>query len=695
MRLILCAMLVWLAAALPGRAERMNHALLIGVDRYENLDERFWLSGPSNDVALARDFLLNAAPVPFLPDNVEVLSDGIAGAGLPTLANILAAFAALQARVAPGDFVYLHFSGHGAQAPARFPETEIDGMDELFLPMDVAGWRGPADPGAGGVVGALVDDDIGALLDGLRAAGADVWAVFDACHSGTATRAVSLPDDTVRTRQVGAAALAIPDAAIRAAQSRAMPPADTLAPAAPLPARPLGESAGSLVAFFAAQSHEVTEEMPLPRTTLERTQYGVFTWTLFETLAEYPGASYARVAEEVMRRYATRTHSRATPLFQGPLDVVVFGGDVSEPVVQWAVVSDPQGGFDLPAGLLQGLAEGSELAILPTAATGLDGAVGRARVVRADTFTARAEVVGTTATLPRSVVLRRLEDALDFTLQVALPATGLRTEVLHMVAAGAGARIAFVPADAPDADLRLAVLPDSPRPDALWLLPGSGWVGDFAQTPSIGTEGKPDWELADDLAETLAAAARAANLMKLAGVLRPSAPPLEVALSARAGATGDPQPVGLHEVLRVIPGDEVAIRIINRAGQDMDVNVLYINPLHAIAHWGAWRLRPGQGIPELARIEVGDTHFGRDRIVVIATPAAPQTPVADLGFLAQSGAQATRSTAEGSALSGVAALLWDAGFGAATRSLVPRPDPAAQTPHGAIVQVQIETLSAR
>lgn len=695
MRALLCALILWLAAALPGAAERVNHALLIGVDRYPELDERFWLKGPSNDVALARDFLLSAAPVPFRPEDVVVLSDGIAGADLPTLANILAAFAALQARVRPGDFVYLHFSGHGAQAPARFPETEIDGMDELFLPMDVAGWRGPADLGSGGVVNALVDDDIGALLDGLRAAGADVWAVFDACHSGTMTRAVTLPDADIRTRQVTADALGIPAAAIREAQARAMPPAATLAPAAPVPAAPLDAEGGSLVAFFAAQSHEVTEEMPLPRTTLERTQYGVFTWTLFETLAEFPGASYARVAEEVMRRYATRTHSRATPLFQGPLDAVVFSGDAAAPVVQWAVVADASGGFDLPAGLLHGLAEGAELAILPTAAAGPGEALGRARITRADTFSARAEVATAGADLPRSVVLRRMEDALDFTLSVALPAHGLPEAVLEMVAAGAGTRIAFVPADAADADLRLVVLPDSPRPDALWLLPGGAWTGDYAQTPSIGTTNKADWELADDLAETLAAVARAANLMKLAGTLRPPAPPVEVALSARPGARGDPLPVALHEVLRVVPGDELAIDITNRAGTDMDVNVLYISPLYAIDHWGAWRLRPGQSIPELSRIEVGDSHFGRDRVVVIATPAAPQTPVADLRFLAQPGAQATRSTAGGAALSDMAAALWEAGFGAATRSLVPRPDPAAQVPQGAIVQVQIETVSAR
>lgn len=135
MRAVLCALILWLAAALPGAAERVNHALLIGVDRYPALDERFWLRGPSNDVALARDFLLNAAPVPFRPADVVVLSDGIEGAELPTLANILAAFAALQARVAPGDFVYLHFSGHGARgAGARTLSGNRDRRDGRIVP---------------------------------------------------------------------------------------------------------------------------------------------------------------------------------------------------------------------------------------------------------------------------------------------------------------------------------------------------------------------------------------------------------------------------------------------------------------------------------------------------------------------------------------------------------------------------------
>ena len=107
-------------AALPALA-RDNYALLIGANQYQNLDERWWLKGPANDVQLVASYLTTQAPAPFDPANVTLLSDGVPGATPPTLAAIRAAFADLTARVQPGDFVYLHFSGHGTQAPPMTP----------------------------------------------------------------------------------------------------------------------------------------------------------------------------------------------------------------------------------------------------------------------------------------------------------------------------------------------------------------------------------------------------------------------------------------------------------------------------------------------------------------------------------------------------------------------------------------------
>ena len=119
---------------------RENYALLIGASQYPSLDEKSWLKGPANDVTLVRTYLTTSAPVAFAPQNVAVLADGVAGSQAPTLAAIRTAFADLTAQVQPGDFVYLHFSGHGSQAPAANPDTELDGLDELFLPTDIGVW---------------------------------------------------------------------------------------------------------------------------------------------------------------------------------------------------------------------------------------------------------------------------------------------------------------------------------------------------------------------------------------------------------------------------------------------------------------------------------------------------------------------------------------------------------------------------
>lgn len=282
------------AAALvliPGMAAaRENYALLIGASTYPALEERYWLTGPGNDVDLVRTFLTTNTYVPFAADHVTVLADSLQGSTPPTLAAIRGAMSDLAGRLQPGDFVYLHFSGHGSQAPARNPDAELDGLDELFLPVDIGPWN----DAVGEVQNALVDDEIGEMIAALRAAGADVWAVFDSCHSGTVTRAAPTGDDDVRLRKLDGAALGIPEDRMEAVASRALPsgsdpqesPVDT------------SGDGGSFVAFYAAQTNETTPEKRLPRGLPERRSQGVFTYTLFETLASHPGSPIDSLARK-------------------------------------------------------------------------------------------------------------------------------------------------------------------------------------------------------------------------------------------------------------------------------------------------------------------------------------------------------------------------------------------------------------
>jgi hypothetical protein len=672
------------ATCLPALA-RENHALLIGANQYPALEERWWLKGPANDVQLVAQYLTTDAPVPFAPGNVTVLSDGVVGSAAPTLAAIREAFAKLTAEVEPGDFVYLHFSGHGTQAPALDPATELDGLDELFLPVDIGPWSDEV----GAVENALVDDEIGALIDGLRAKGANVWAVFDSCHSGTATREVDSVEDDVRVRQLPPEALGIDVDAVEV--SRSVDPRVTEAPFDG------GAGEGSFVAFFAAQTNEVTPEKNLPKGKPGRKPQGVFTWTLMETLAEYPNATYGQVGQEVLRRYAVKNLAKSTPLFEGDLDQVVFGGEGGARVSQWsAEVSDA--GLVIPAGTLHGLSEGTVLAVMGSAAASDAEALGYVELTSVETFSSIGRAVEKEgkvlpSDLPKGVTLRRQDEDLDFTLTVALPVggTGPADAVLSVLAElqeAAGARLSFVASDQ-EADLRLAVLPDSPRPDAIWVLPSTGLAEDLAITPSVSTGDKTGAELAAMLADTLVTMARAQNLLKLAGAVGASNPDVEVELLTRTPEDRTLRPLPFAPVPTLLPDDEVHVLARNNSDGPVDVNVLYIGADWSISHWFSGRLQPGDALKK-GLFKISADVLGHERMLVVVTPAKPQSPVEDLSYLAQDALDTTRAVG-GSAFDNALA---DAGFGQTTRGAVALTDDAdAAGPGPSILTLELRTVA--
>ena len=726
MRMTLLASAAALALLSVPAAARESYAILIGASTYPNLREMFWLKGPGNDIDLVATFLQQNPALPFERDNMIILADGLEGAdGDPTLAAIRAAFAEIAGRVQPGDFVYLHFAGHGSQSPAADPDSELDGLDEIFLPVDVGLWS----DSVGHVENALVDDEIGRLIDSLRFGGADVWAVFDACHSGTATRAASAGDDEVTYRQLPPEALGIPEAALAAAASegstRALPDprARPAPPVAVAPEHAAEGAAGSLVAFFAAQTDEVTPEKRLPRGDPGRRSHGVFTWLLFETLAERPGLTYRQLAQEVLRKYATTNLARTTPLFEGDLDRAVFGAEGGERVPQWpAKVAG--GEIGLPAGTLHGLEAGTVLALVASPADPTEAALGLYEVVSADTFRAVVRPVAdaggsapAAAEIPSGAYLRRLDAGVDFTLTVALPdgdsaaAAAMRAAAAELAAsAELGPRIRFAEPGA-EADLRLAVIPESPRPDAVWILPGTGLhdPGRAAATPSVSTGDKSVSELAQAMAETLAPMARTLNLMKIGAAA--GGEDLGVTASlyrmrARAEWTQGPDgsyqlasveilpgteaPLEAGTVPRLVPDDVIGLEAVNGGSQPVDVNVLYIGADYSVTFMGNHRMLPGDRLKQEYTI-ISPGNFGRDRIVVIFTPADRQTAVEDLSFLAQDPLTMTRAVVGGA----MAALFDEAGFGETTRgavSLAGRTgtDPAAPAP--TVLQFEIETV---
>ena len=668
---------------------RENHALLIGASTYPNLDERYWLVGPANDVDLVRSFLTSNPHVPFADENIIVLADGVDGAPEPTLAAIRQAMADLAARLQPDDFVYLHFSGHGSQAPAIDEDAELDGLDELFLPVDI----GPWDDGIGVVQNALVDDEIGQMIASLRATGASVWAVFDSCHSGTVTRAAPTGDDDVRLRKLDASALGIPAEKLEAPVSRAAPGSR------PRPESPVdtGGEAGGFVAFYAAQTNETTPEKRLPRGMPGRRSQGVFTFTLFETLAERPGITYRQLGQEILRRYAVGNLARSTPMFEGDLDAPVFGASAAgDAARQWPVRTDG-GIISVAAGRLHGLSDGEDLLLLASPADADDSALSVLTVDFADTFS--AELTGAEAQdIPRGAYLRKTAQSVDFSLTVALPEPG--SPPADKLAAALetgdkedlfGPRLRFADPGA-EADLRLAVLPDSDRPDAIWVLPATGVLAEtgFTVTPSIGTGDKTDLELAEVLADTLHRIAKVQNLLKLGGAFGGDDIDVQIDLQTRSPDAPRLRALETLPVPQLIPDDEIHVLARNREDVPVDLNVLYVGSDYSITHMFAGRLQPGDRLKQ-GLLRITDEAFGRDRVILILSPAKPQSAIEDLSFLEQPDLPPTR--AAGGAV-GFADRLAEAGFGVTTRAAAPLGGGGPSGPAPAIVMFDLDTRPA-
>ena len=164
--------LLALAAPLQGSEKR---ALLIGINDYLKGPESWDLRGCVNDVEMTRDLLVGKFGFP--EGNIKTLIDGQA-----TAAGIVQAVEEwLIAATKPEDIVYFHFSGHGSQVQDRDGDEKDDNKDEILCPADMQ---------LGDINTVITDDQLKELFE--RIPSNNVTIVLDACHSGTATRDLSL-----------------------------------------------------------------------------------------------------------------------------------------------------------------------------------------------------------------------------------------------------------------------------------------------------------------------------------------------------------------------------------------------------------------------------------------------------------------------------------------------------------------------
>ncbi|KAH8117715.1 caspase domain-containing protein [Phellopilus nigrolimitatus] len=155
------------------RCEHRKVALLIGI-LYHNNECHDTLHGTHEDVRLMKALLINTYH--YSAENITVLMDD-GDHKAPTKANIEEAMRNLVAGTREGEQLFFHYSGHGSQTECKFDDpTEDDGFDEAIIPCDAT-----SNPDTW-----IIDNDMNEILVKRLPVNAQLVAVFDMCHSGTA-----------------------------------------------------------------------------------------------------------------------------------------------------------------------------------------------------------------------------------------------------------------------------------------------------------------------------------------------------------------------------------------------------------------------------------------------------------------------------------------------------------------------------
>jgi len=684
-------------ALIAQSAGAANHALLVGVTKYDNFDEKKHLYGPGNDAALFREVL---ADFEFKDENIVSLTEAVADgkpAQRPTRANILREFAATESRVQAGDQLVLYMGGHGSRQIADEDpnDPEPDGLDEVFLPADVGA---NFNYGVQKIENAISDDEIGAFLTAVRSKGAFVWFVADFCHSGTASRSAEETIERSRKLPLIDFAQTVEE---RAQLRELMVQAE--ANATPLPSLTRGaathqdqvfevipedsNSMGGIVVMSAAQPEEQTPEKPMPR---GGKTYGLFTYTLIQALKQSPeGLSYNDLADKIYLNYRAMGRVKPTPVVEGnALNRQVLG--LSEWPDQERILIRRQKfkkeEWIISAGQIRGLNIGSILEVFPPAgAKNADQSVGYVRVIEAQPLVALVvphAYQGKASPAAESIqVAGRLVPAFidygDQSVRIALQerasaeeqpilvedSSELESAVHHSLtelSEKRGNLIQYVDTLV-DADW---VLTSEPFADRIVLQPASEALS--AEESSRSLDGvlsnqpgirKFACEIKEgvvvDLDTTLSKIARAHCLMNLGTSVAASAGSkakirlrLEV-LQHAAKEDLEGTVVDFSDVrsrtLQV--GNRYSFRVYNEGSEPADATLLFVD-----AHFGITpllargvdnRVQPSQSI-QSRRFRVSDSAIGPEQLIAIAVRGDSVSPL-DMSYLAQPSLERSRS----------------------------------------------------
>ncbi len=279
-----------------------KRALIVGVNKYSNLDAESQLAGCVNDAKLIKSVLIDHFG--FSESDVRELHDEAAGQK-----QILAEMERLVDDAQMDDIVVFHFSGHGMRRRARTLDEGI-GKDCGIMPSDGGDYPNPSLS----IYDNVINEWLGRLSNKTRY----ITLIFDCCFSGTVTRDSS----GVRVRGVELSergARETGDVESRRSSSLKKGPSGFL---------PLSDR---YVVFAGCRDNEKAKEFNLDdgkRTT----RNGALTYYLSRALIQAkPGSTY-RDVYELARIGVTRKFPNQHPQIEGIQDREIFGVRDIEPM---------------------------------------------------------------------------------------------------------------------------------------------------------------------------------------------------------------------------------------------------------------------------------------------------------------------------------------------------------------------------
>lgn len=326
-----------------------KHALIVGVDKYGNLDPKYELSGCVNDAKLMKSILVDH----FRFDESSITSLHNEDASQD---GILAQMNRLADDVGKDDIVLFHYSGHGSTRTSADP-SEASGMDSTIMPTDSG--RHPK-PNLD-----ISDKDINAWLERLTRKTRNITLIFDCCHSGTITRDAfggkvrAVEDDNRSLEEMGIDPANVPKPT--KAATREVGPSGWL----------------TLSDAYVVMSGCRDDECSYEYTDVdggEEITNGALTYFLTNALTRAkPGTTYRDVFE-LARQQVNATYPAQNPQIEGTQDREIFGTKDIEPLRFIPVAAVTGDRLTLNGGAAHGLHSQSRWAVYPQGTKKTEGA---------------------------------------------------------------------------------------------------------------------------------------------------------------------------------------------------------------------------------------------------------------------------------------------------------------------------------